>query len=74
MLEDVFGVAFLLIAVMALDQQPVVALAALAVVAQAHQHPAALQLLAGKRELELALAQGLGRHRRRSPRSRGPRA
>jgi hypothetical protein len=43
--------------VLVLDQQPVVALAALAVVAHAHQNPAALQLAAGERELEIALAQ-----------------
>ena len=54
------AVAFALIAVVPLDQQPVGALAALAVMAQAHEHPAALQLLADQREFELALAQRLG--------------
>ena len=46
------------ITVAMLDQEPVVAVAAvaLAVVAHPHQHPAALQLLAGKRELQVALA------------------
>ena len=40
-----------------LDQKPVVAVAALAVVAHAHDHPTALQLFARERELQLALAQ-----------------
>ena len=53
-----------------LDQQPVGALAAVAVALHAHEHPAALQLLAGEHELELALAQlRLGR---RSAPSRQP--
>ena len=44
--------------VLVLDQQPVVALAAaVAVVLQPHQHPAALQLVTGQDELQLALAQ-----------------
>src|SRR5215510_2575699 len=46
---------------MALDQQPVVALAALAVMTQAHQNPGALQFFAAKGEAELALAQRFGR-------------
>ena len=37
-----------------LDKKPVVALA---LAAHAHQHPAAFQLVAGKQELQLALAQ-----------------
>src|SRR6185295_18975306 len=47
--------AFELVAV--LDQEQVGALAALAVVAHADQNPAALQLAAGERVLEIALAQ-----------------
>ena len=41
-----------------LDQKPVVAVAAvaLAVVAHPHEHPAALQLFARERELQVALA------------------
>jgi hypothetical protein len=40
-----------------LDEQPVRALAVVAIAFHAHQHPAALQALAGHRELQLALAQ-----------------
>ncbi len=38
-----------------LDQQPVGALAAIAVVAHPHQHPAAMQLVAIQREFKIAL-------------------
>ena len=62
------------IAVAVLDQKPVVALAALAVMAQAHQHPATLQLLTDKRELQLALAQSFVRIPVAAPRSRDPKA
>src|SRR5688500_5861078 len=41
------------------DQEPVIALAAVAVMAHANQNPATLQLLTCERKLELALAQGL---------------
>src|SRR5436189_5043022 len=58
--EDVFRIALLLIAIVTLDEEPVRALAVLAVMAQTNEHPAALQLLAGEGELELALAQRLG--------------
>ena len=68
----VVAVAFALVAVVALDQQPVGALAALPVMAQAHEHPAALQLLARQGELQLALAQRLWRDRR--PRAQKPRS
>src|SRR4026207_2101356 len=50
-------VALPLVAVLELYQQPIGALAVLAVVPQAHQHPVALQLLACKCESQLALAQ-----------------
>jgi hypothetical protein len=40
-----------------LDQQPVRALAAVAIALHAHEYPAALQALAGKQEFQLALAQ-----------------
>src|SRR5262245_8974937 len=46
---------------MTLDQQPVAAFAALAVMAQTHQYPGALQFFPSEREAELALAQRLGR-------------
>jgi hypothetical protein len=42
-----------------LDEEPVGALAAAAVVAQTHQHPAAVQSLALERELQVAAAQRL---------------
>ena len=60
--------------VLVLDRQPVVALAAVAIVLHAHQHPAALQL-ASQDELQLALAQRrLDVVVASAPRSRGPRA
>src|SRR2546423_1802946 len=42
---------------MAFDQKPVGALAALAVTAEAYEHPCTLQFLAHKREFEFAFAQ-----------------
>src|SRR4051794_13327150 len=57
---------------MALDQQPVGALAPLAIMAQPHKHPTALQLLAGQCKFELALAQRLGRIPVRSPEATVP--
>jgi hypothetical protein len=44
--EDGFTVTRALVAVMALDQEPVRALAALPVTAQSHQHKASLELFA----------------------------
>ena len=61
MLEDGITVTLALIAVVALDQEPVRALAALPVMAQSHQHKASLQLFADQRETQLALAQSLFR-------------
>ena len=57
LVEDRGTVAFDCELVAMLDQEPVVALAAIAIVAHAHQHPAAPQLGARKNELELTPAQ-----------------
>src|SRR6476661_2693235 len=45
---------------MALDQQPIAAFAMFAIVAQTHQHPAALQFFTSQREPQLTLAQSFG--------------
>ena len=61
LVENIVGLAFFGELVAVLDQQPVGALAAAAVVAHAHQHPTAVQLLAIQRELQVALLEaGLG--------------
>ena len=53
--ENVVVAAFPSVFVAMLDQQPVGAFAAAAVVTHPHQHPAAMQLLAVEREFEIAL-------------------
>ena len=61
LVENIVGLAFPGELVAVLDQEPVGALAAAAVVAHAHQHPTAVQLFAIKRELQVALLEaGLG--------------
>src|SRR6185503_8756022 len=52
---DVIALARKLIAM--LDQQPIVALATVAVMFHAHEHKTALQLLTREREFQLSLAQ-----------------
>src|SRR6185437_373323 len=54
LLEDIIAFALLGVFVAMLDQKPVGALAAGAVMAHAHQHPASVQLVALKREFEVA--------------------
>src|SRR6516165_6498294 len=54
LLQDVIGLAFPRILVAVLDQEPIGALLA-AAIAHAHQHPAAVQLVALQRELQVAL-------------------
>ena len=73
LVEDVVRLALSRIFVAMLDQQPVGALAAGAVVAHPHQHPAAVQLVAVEGELQVALLEaafGIAR----TPSSRGPTA
>ena len=53
--QDVVGLAFLGEFVAVLDQEPVGALAAVAVALHPHQHPAAVQLVAMQREFQVAL-------------------
>src|SRR5262249_59809819 len=57
LLEDVVVFTLPGIFVAMLDQEPVGALAAVAVVSHAHQHPAAMQLVAMQVELEVALGE-----------------
>jgi hypothetical protein len=55
-IEDVIGLALFGKIIAMLDQEPVGTLAAGAIVAHAHQHPAAMQLFALQREFQVALA------------------
>ena len=57
--QDSFAIAILGVAVMVLDQKPIVALGLVFVVAHTHQHPAAFELLAVQHEFEIALGQHL---------------
>ena len=54
-LQEVVGLAFSGVFVAVLDQEPVGALAAVAVAPHPHQNPAALQLVAVQGELQVAL-------------------
>src|SRR6185437_8900930 len=60
LLQNVVLLTFLCIFIAMLDQEPVGAIAAIAVVAHAHQHPASLQLVAIEAELEIALLETRG--------------
>src|SRR6266850_3084076 len=55
LVEDIVGLAFFGKIVAMLDQQPVGPLAAIAVVAHAHQHPTAMKLVAMQRKFQIAL-------------------
>ena len=55
LLQDVVGLAFFGVFVAVLDQEPVGALAAVAVALHSHQHPASVQLVAVQDEFQVAL-------------------
>jgi hypothetical protein len=61
LIQHALAIPLALKSVMPLDQKPVGAFAALAVMPQPHQYPASLQLLAGERESQLALGKRFGR-------------
>src|SRR4029077_14799791 len=58
-IKNIVVVAFPRIFVTMFDQEPIGALSAVAVVAYAHQHPAAMQLVAVQREFKVALLEPL---------------
>ena len=58
-IQNVIGLALPGIFVAMLDQKPIGALAPLAIVAHAHQHPAAVQLVTVQREFQVALPKPL---------------
>ncbi len=59
LVQDVVGLALFGVLIVVLDQEPVGALAACAVVAHPHQHPAAMQLVAMQGEFQVAFLEAL---------------